>query len=127
MKLSLRDNQNNNKWLLGRMPRVCFHSPSLSFPKGTLGGPPDTVGFTPHICKGNHDEGCLVGDRHHLKLDLHGVFSAVHPNACSCVFMARRSKLVRLKLLIRVQAVDRIAERVELPKRFPDGGLRVGL
>ena len=34
----------------------------------------------------------LVGDRHHLKLDLHGVSSAIHPNACSCVFMARRSK-----------------------------------
>ena len=36
-------------------------------------------------------------------------------------------EMVRLKLLIRVQAVDRIAERVEIPKRFPDRGLRVGL
>jgi transposase len=26
-----------------------------------LRGAQDTVGFTPHICKGNHDEGCGLG------------------------------------------------------------------
>ena len=30
----------------------------MPFPRSTVGDHPDTVGFTPHICKGNHDEDC---------------------------------------------------------------------
>ena len=29
-----------------------------------LRGAQDTVGFTPHICKGNHDEGCAIPRRY---------------------------------------------------------------
>jgi hypothetical protein len=36
-------------------------------------------------------------------------------------------EMVRLKLLILVKAVHRLAELVKLPKRFPDRGLRVCL
>jgi hypothetical protein len=35
--------------------------------------------------------------------------------------------MVRLKLLIRVQAVHRLAERLQVSKGFAHRGLRVGL
>ena len=69
----------------------------------------------------------IVGDRHHLDLDLHGRLLSGHTNACSCVLIARRSKWSGWNCLIRLQAVDRLAERVEIPQRCPDRGLRVRL
>lgn len=35
--------------------------PPSGVPGASWGSPQDTVGLTPHICKGNRDEDCLSG------------------------------------------------------------------
>ena len=49
-----------------------------------LQGPKDTVGFTPHICKGNHVEGC------ELAFDLFvTTYEAKYPKAAECLAQDR--------------------------------------